>query len=148
MKILFTFHKPLSAYIIYTMGLVFLFICGVWAVVNFVGLCSVAISFIRCRTVPGYRNIAIIGAVLIPAILLFLTFLDVSTNKPAPSPTFEIQVMATIVWSKTFLICLLGALVTAAITFLKSNAIRRYSALAWGFLISSLSACGFVFIKF
>lgn len=55
------------------MGLIFFFLLSVCAVVNFVGLCSVVISFIRCRTVPGYRNIAIIGAVFIPAILLFLT---------------------------------------------------------------------------
>ncbi len=130
------------------MGLVFFFTLGVWAVVNFVGLCSVVISFIRCRSVSGYRNIAILGAVFIPAILLFLTFLDVSTNKPTPSPTADIQLMAIIVWSKTFLICLLGACVTAAITFFKPNAICRYSALAWGFLISSLFACVFLFIKF
>ncbi|HEY9802816.1 MAG TPA: hypothetical protein V6D25_20795 [Leptolyngbyaceae cyanobacterium] len=105
------------------------------------------ISFIRCRTVPGYRNIAIVGAVFIPAILLYLTFLDVSTNKPTPSPTSDIQLMAIIVWSRTFLICFLGACVTAAIALLKPNAIRRYSALGWGFLFSSLSAAAFLFIR-
>lgn len=130
------------------MGLIFVFILSVWAVVNFVGLCSVIISFIRCRTLPGYRNIAIVGAVFIPAILLYLTFLDVSTNKPTPSPIYDIQLMAIIVWSRTFLICFLGACVTATIALLKPNAIRRYSALGWGFLISSLSATAFVFIKF
>ncbi|MBW4642063.1 MAG: hypothetical protein KME23_03450 [Goleter apudmare HA4340-LM2] len=130
------------------MGLIIVFILIVWAVVNFVGLCSVVISLIHCRTVPGYRNIAIIGAVFIPVILLFLTFLDVSTNKPAPSPTSDIQLMANIVWSRTFLICFLGACVTTVIAFWKTNAIRRYSALGWGFLISSLSASAFVFIRF
>ncbi|MEH2195361.1 MAG: hypothetical protein V7K98_22345 [Nostoc sp.] len=130
------------------MGIVFVIVLSVWAIVNFTGLCSVALSFIRCRTVPGYRNIAIIGSVFIPAILLLLTFLDVSNNKPAPSPTADIQLMATIVWSRTFLICFLGACVTAAISFFKPNAIRRYSGLAWGFLISSFSACAFLFIKF
>ncbi|MBW4672500.1 MAG: hypothetical protein KME52_00160 [Desmonostoc geniculatum HA4340-LM1] len=55
--------------------------------------------------------------------------------------------MATIVWSKTFLICFLGACVTTAIAFFQRNAIRRYSALGWGFLISSLSASAFLFIK-
>jgi hypothetical protein len=130
------------------MGLILLFILIVWAVVNFVGLCSVVISFILCRTAPGYRNIAIIGAIFIPSILLFLTFLDVSTNKPTPSPIYDIQLMATIVWSRTFLVCFLGAFVTAAIAFLKPNAIRRYSALGWGFLISSLSASAFLFVRF
>ncbi|MBD2504584.1 hypothetical protein [Anabaena azotica] len=56
--------------------------------------------------------------------------------------------MATIVWSKTFLICFLGGFVTAAIALFKRNAIRRYSALGWGFLISFLFACALVFIKF
>ncbi|MBD2451866.1 hypothetical protein H6G76_33050 [Nostoc sp. FACHB-152] len=130
------------------MGIVLLLILLVWVAVNFLGLCSVTLSFISCRTVPGYRNIAIIGAVFIPAFLLYLTFLDVSTNKPNPSPTSDIQLMATIVWSRTFLICFLGAFVTAATTLFKRNAIRRYSALAWGFLISSLCACAFMFIKF
>ncbi|BCL39713.1 hypothetical protein [Nostoc sp. MS1] len=130
------------------MGLIVLFILIIWAIVNFVGLCSVVISMIQCRSVPGYRNIAIIGGVLIPATLLFLTFLDISSNKPAPSPTYDIQLMATIVWSKTFLVCFLGACVTAVISFLKPYAIRRYSALAWGFLITSLCACAFVFVKF
>lgn len=130
------------------MGLIFFFILSVWAFVNFVGLCSVVISFIRCRTVPGYRNIAIVGSVFIPAMLLFLTFLDVSTNKPAPSPIYDIQLMITIVWSRTFLISFVGACVTAVIAFLRPNAIRRYSALGWGFLVSSLSASTFLFIKF
>ncbi|MEH1867417.1 MAG: hypothetical protein V7K69_20735 [Nostoc sp.] len=130
------------------MGIIFLIILSIWAIVNFIGLYSVALSFIHCRTVPGYRNIAIVGAIFIPAILLFLTFSDLSNNKTVPSPTDNIQVMATIVWSRTFLICFLGASITAAISFLKPNAIRRYSALAWGFLISSLSASAFIFIKF
>jgi hypothetical protein len=130
------------------MGLIFLFILLIWAIVNFVGLCSVVISMLQCRTVPGYRNIAIVGAVLIPIALLFLTFLDISSNKPAPSPIYDIQLMATIVWSRTFLVCFLGACVTAAISFFKSYAIRRYSALAWGFLITSLCACAFVLVKF
>ncbi|BAY74070.1 hypothetical protein NIES25_04800 [Nostoc linckia NIES-25] len=136
------------------MGMIFLIILTVWAIVNFVGLCSVVISFTRCRTVRGYRNIAIIGSLFIPAILLFLTLLDLLNNKPSltavvvPSVIADIQVMAVIVWSKTYLICFLGACVTAAITLFKANAIRRYSGLAWGFLISSLSACAFVFIKF
>ncbi|WP_414574060.1 hypothetical protein [Nostoc sp. CCY 9925] len=130
------------------MGIVLLLILSVWAIVNFVGLCSVTLSFITCRTAPGYRNIAIIGAVLIPAFLLSLTFLDVSTNKPTPSPTSDIQLMATIIWSRTFLICFLGSFVTAATTLFKRNAIRCYSALGWGFLISSLCACAFMFIKF
>lgn len=131
------------------MGMILFIVLSVWAIVNFIGLCSVVISFIRCRTLPGYRNIAIIGSVFIPAILLFLSFLDLLNNKPVPSPIgVYIQAIVTIVWSKTYLICFLGGCVTAAITFLKHNAIRRYSALAWGFLISSVSACGFVFIKF
>lgn len=136
------------------MGMIFLIILSVWAIVNFVGLCSVIISFVRCRTVPGYRNIAIIGAVFIPAMLLFLTFLDLLNNKPVDTPIVVptviayIHVMTIIVWSKTYLICFLGACVTAAIAFLRHNAIRRYCALAWGFLISSVSACAFVFIKF
>lgn len=131
------------------MGMILFIVLIVWAIVNFIGLCSVVISFIRCRTVPGYRNIAIIGAVFIPAILLFLTFLDLLNNKPVPGPIAAyIQAFVTIVWSKTYLICFLGACLTAAITLLKHNAIRRYSALAWGFLISSLSVCAFVSIKF
>lgn len=136
------------------MGMIFLIILSVWAIVNFIGLCSVVISFIRCRTVPGYRNIAIIGAVFIPAILLCLTFLDLLNNKPVSTPIAVptviayIQVMAIIVWSKTYLVCFLGACVTAAMTLFKQNTIRRYSALAWGFLISSLSACTFVLLKF
>lgn len=136
------------------MGMIFLIILSVWAIVNFVGLCSVVISFVRCRTVPGYRNIAIIGSLFIPAILLLLTFLDLLNNKPVSTPITVstliayIHVMATIVWSKTYLICFLGACVTAAIAFFKVNAIRRYSALAWGFLISSVSACAFVLIEF
>ncbi len=131
------------------MGMIFFIILSIWAIVNFIGLCSVLISFIRCHTLPGYRNIAIFGSVFIPAILLFLSFLDLLNNKPVPGPiSVYIQAIATIVWSKTYLICFLGACVTAAITFLKHNAIRRYSALSWGFLISSVSACAFVFIKF
>lgn len=130
------------------MGMLFLWFLLVWALVNVVGLCSVVTSFILCRTVPGYRNIAIIGGVFIPAILLFLTFLDVSKNKPAPSPTYVIQLMAIIVWSRTFLICFLGAIVTALIAFFTPNAIRCYSALGWGFLISSLSAFAFLFVRF
>ncbi|OCQ98221.1 hypothetical protein BCD64_12975 [Nostoc sp. MBR 210] len=130
------------------MGMILLLILIVWAVVVFVGLSSVLISFISCRNVPGYRNIAIISAVFIPAILLYLTFLDISLNKPTPSPIYEIQLLAVIVWSKTFLICFLGGFVTAAIAIFKSNAIRRFSALSWGFMISSLVASAFVFIKF
>ncbi|MDZ8183525.1 MAG: hypothetical protein RMX96_01510 [Nostoc sp. ChiSLP02] len=86
--------------------------------------------------------------------LLFLTFLDLLNNKPVDTPIVVptviayIHVMTIIVWSKTYLICFLGACVTAAIAFLRHNAIRRYCALAWGFLISSVSACAFVFIKF
>ncbi|AUS99832.1 hypothetical protein CLI64_05205 [Nostoc sp. CENA543] len=130
------------------MGIILLFILGIWGLVNFVGLCSVIVSYIYCRTVPGYRSIAIIGSVIIPTILLFLTFWDISNNKPAPSPTYDIQLMAIIVWSRTFLVCFLGGLVTTAISFLKTNSIRRYSALGWGFLISSLAAFVFLFIKF
>ncbi|ALF55778.1 hypothetical protein ACX27_27675 [Nostoc piscinale CENA21] len=131
------------------MGMILLLILIIWAVVIFVGLSSVLISFISCRNVPGYQNIAIIGAVFIPAILLYLTFLHISINKPTPGPImYEIQMLGIIVWSKTFLICFLGGFVTAAIAVFKSNAIRRYSALSWGFLISSLAASAFVFIKF
>jgi hypothetical protein len=130
------------------MGLIFLFILLIWAIVNFVGLCSVVISMSQCRTVPGYRNIAIVGVTIIPIALLFLTFLDISNNKPAPSPIYDIQLMATIVWSRTFLVCFLGACATAAMSFFKPYAIRRYSALAWGFLITSLCACVFLLVKF
>jgi hypothetical protein len=80
--------------------------------------------------------------------------LDLLNNKPVSTPIAVptviayIQVMAIIVWSKTYLVCFLGACVTAAMTLFKQNTIRRYSALAWGFLISSLSACTFVLLKF
>lgn len=131
------------------MGMILFIVLSVWAIVNFTGLCSVVLSLIRCRTVPQYRNIAIIGAIFIPAYLLFLTFLDLLNNKPVPGPIAAyIQAFVIIVWSKTYLICFLGACVAAAMTLFKYNAIRRYSALAWGFLISSIFASAFVFIKF
>ncbi len=131
------------------MGMILFIVFSVWAIVNFIGLCSVVISFIRCRTVAGYRNIAIIGSVFIPAILLSLSFVDFLNNKPVsgPIPAY-IQAIVIIVWSKTYLVCFLGACITAAIAFFRHNAIRRYSALAWGFLISSVFACTFVVIKF
>jgi hypothetical protein len=129
------------------MGLLFYFALNVGTVVNFVGLCSVLISFIRCRTIPGYRNIAILAAIYIPTIILSLTFVDASNNQPTASPDFGIEVMLIIVWSKTFLICFLGACATATVAFFKSNAISCYSGLSWGFLISSLSASVFLFIK-
>jgi hypothetical protein len=118
------------------MGIFALILLFVLSVILTACVVAVTASFKRCHTIPSYRLIAILSAILLPLLLIPLLLYDIALHKPPPSPLYALDVASTVLFSRTSGLCFLGASLCLSLSLVRFDAVRRFSAVSWGFLIS------------